>query len=194
MKMSRWPPLAGFSVLGERDRGALATERSRQASVLGQVKRSRLPPAPSRRARTSSEPKDHVDHATGIALVAHEGQVDKIGHPYFELCRRVAEAVQGNEAKVVAYLHDVVEKGRGWTIDRLKEEGFPPEIIVAVDTMTHRDGEAWEDFVRRAGTNSLARPVKQADLEDNLAQVQTLGEDGTKYADGLVLLNMLRTS
>ncbi|AOF92816.1 hypothetical protein BSY16_4190 (plasmid) [Sinorhizobium sp. RAC02] len=60
--------------------------------------------------------------------------------------------------------------------------------------MTHRDGEAWEDFVRRAGKNSLARPVKQADLEDNLAQVQTLGQDGTKYAEGLVLLNTLRTS
>ncbi|AOF93267.1 HD domain protein (plasmid) [Sinorhizobium sp. RAC02] len=69
---------------------------------------------------------NHVNHAIEIALVAHEGQMDKTGHPYFEHCRRVAEAVQGNETKVVAYLHDVVEKGREWTLDRLREEGFPP--------------------------------------------------------------------
>ena len=36
--------------------------------------------------------------------------------------------------------------------------------------------------------NPLARSVKQADLEDNLAQRQTFGEDGTKYQEGLALL------
>ena len=137
---------------------------------------------------------NHVDHAIEVALVAHEGQTDKTGRSYFEHCRRVAEAVQGNEAKVVAYLHDVVEKGRGWTLDRLRKEGFSPEIIAAVDAMSRRDEEAWEDFVRRAAANTLAWPVKQADLEDNLAQVQMLGEDGAKYAEGLVLLSTLRKS
>lgn len=135
---------------------------------------------------------NHVDHAIEIALVAHEGQTDKTGRSYFEHCRRVADAVQGDETKVVAYLHDVVEKGRGWTLDRLREEGFSPQITAAVDALTRRDEEGWEDFVRRAGANALARPVKQADLEDNLAQVRTLGEDGAKYAEGLVLLNALR--
>ena len=51
-----------------------------------------------------------------------------------------------------------------------------------------RGGEEWADFVQRAGANPLARSVKQADLEDNLAQRQTFGEDGTKYQEGLALL------
>jgi (p)ppGpp synthase/HD superfamily hydrolase len=132
---------------------------------------------------------NHLDHAIEIALAAHEGQTDKTGRSYFEHCRRVADAVQADDTKIVAYLHDVAEKGRGWTLDRLREEGFSPEIVAAVDALTRRDQEEWDDFVHRAGANSLARPVKQADLEDNLAQVQTLGEDGTKYVEGLVLLN-----
>ena len=132
---------------------------------------------------------NHIDHAISVALVAHEGQTDKIGRSYFEHCRRVADAVHGVEAKVVAYLHDVVEKGRGWTFDRLREEGFSPEVVSAVDAMTRRDGEDWADFVQRAGANALARPVKQADLEDNLAQRQTLGEDGTTYQEALALLH-----
>lgn len=133
---------------------------------------------------------NHVDHAIEIALVAHEGQCDKTGRSYFEHCRRVADAVQGDDAKVVAYLHDVVEKGRGWTFDRLREEGFSPEIVRAVDAMTRRDKEEWAHFVRRAGANGLARPVKRADLEDNLAQMQSLGEDGEKYIEGLALLGV----
>ena len=137
---------------------------------------------------------NHADHAIEVALVAHEGQMDKTGLSYFEHCRRVADAVQGDKAKVVAYLHDIVEKGKGWTLDRLREEGFPREIIAAVDALTRRDNEAWEDFVRRAGANALARPVKQADLEDNLAQVQTLGEDGAKYLEGLALLRTVQAS
>jgi len=60
--------------------------------------------------------------------------------------------------------------------------------------MSRRGEEAWEDFVLRAAANTLAQPVKQADLEDNLAQVQMLGEDGAKYAEGLVLLSTLRKS
>lgn len=131
----------------------------------------------------------HIDHAINVALVAHEGQTDKTGRSFFEHCRRVADGVPGEDAKVVAYLHDVVEKGRGWTLDRLREEGFSPEVLGAVDAMTRGEGEAWVDFVQRARANTLARPVKQADLEDNLAQLQTLGEDGKKYQDGLALLN-----
>lgn len=130
-----------------------------------------------------------LKHAIEIASVAHDGQTDKTGAPYFDHCRRVAEAVQSDAAKVVAYLHDVIEKGSGWTLARLAEEGFSSGIIAAVDAMTRREEETWEDFVGRAGANALARPVKRADLSDNLAQVRALGEDGAKYAEGLVLLD-----
>ncbi|OWV72934.1 metal-dependent phosphohydrolase [Rhizobium sp. R339] len=130
----------------------------------------------------------HLDHAMQIAMEAHKGQADKTGKPYFEHCQRVAFLVSGDEAKTVAYLHDVVEKGSGWTLDRLKEEGFPPAIISAVDALTQRPDEPDDDFVRRAASNPLALPVKRADLEDNLQQAEQAGKKTEKYQRGLDIL------
>ncbi|NRP74520.1 hypothetical protein ILFOPFJJ_05442 [Ensifer psoraleae] len=130
----------------------------------------------------------HLDHAIQVALEAHEGQADKVGRPYFEHCQRVALLVSGDEARTIAYLHDIVEKGRGWTLDRLKEEGFPSPIISAVDALTRRSGESDDELVRRAASNPLALPVKQADLEDNLWQVDQTGGDAEKYRRGLDIL------
>ncbi|OWV99800.1 HD domain-containing protein [Rhizobium sp. R693] len=130
----------------------------------------------------------HLDHAIQIALAAHDGQVDKIGRPYFEHCQRVALLVSGAEAQTVAYLHDVAEKGKGWTLDRLREEGFPAPIISAVDALTRRPDEPDDAFVRRAASNPFALPVKQTDLEDNLWQVDQAGEDAERYRRGLEAL------
>lgn len=116
----------------------------------------------SRLARKSKGPKNlepvnHLDHAIQVAQSAHDGQADKTGRSYFKHCRRVASSVTDDTGKVVAYLHDVVEKGKGWTLDRLREEGFPPNVISAVDAMTRREDEEWEAFVRRAASNSVAK-------------------------------------
>lgn len=54
--------------------------------------------------------------------------------------------------------------------------------------MTRRPGEESEAFVRRAASNPVAKPVKRADLEDNLSQMQTIGEDGEKYLRALRLV------
>ena len=63
---------------------------------------------------------NHLEHAILVAQSAHEGQSDKTGHSYFEHCRRVASSITNDTGKVVAYLHDVVEKRRCWTLDQLK--------------------------------------------------------------------------
>ena len=67
----------------------------------------------------------------------------------------------------------------------MREEGFPPDVVGAVDAMTRREGEDWEEFVRRPASNPVAKPVKRADVEDNLSQAQTIGEDGEKYLRAL---------
>ncbi|TCU07011.1 HD domain-containing protein [Rhizobium sullae] len=134
----------------------------------------------------------HLDHAVQIAVEAHAGQTDKTGAPYFEHCRRVALAVIGDEEKIVAYLHDVAEKGTGWTVDRLKEEGFPPAVVSAVDALTRRQNEDDEPFIRRAISNDIARRVKRADLEDNLSQAQQIGADTSKYDRGLTIISETR--
>ncbi|RFB88495.1 metal-dependent phosphohydrolase [Rhizobium leguminosarum bv. trifolii] len=135
----------------------------------------------------------HLDHAIQIALDAHEGQTDKTDRPFFEHCQRVALLVSGDETRTVAYLHDVVEKASGWTLDRLREEGFPPAIVAAVDALTRRPDETEDDFVRRAASNPLALPVKQADLEDNLRQAEQAGKKTEKYQRSLDLLHDLRS-
>lgn len=137
---------------------------------------------------TAMQIKHLLQRAIQIAAEAHQGQQDKVGNPYFDHCRRVAERVAGDKERIIAFLHDVPEKGSGWTLDRLRQEGFSPSVIAAVDALTRRLGEADDAFVRRAASNPLARPVKQADLEDNFVQAEQAGLDTSKYIDGLALL------
>jgi (p)ppGpp synthase/HD superfamily hydrolase len=129
-----------------------------------------------------------LDRAIEIALEAHAGQTDKTGEPYYLHSNRVAAAVSSVEEKIVAYLHDVVEKG-GWSLERLKAEGFTDAVVAAVEALTKREDESDETFVRRAAANRLARTVKEADLTDNLAQAQAGGLDTVKYTEGLKTLN-----
>ncbi|GGE20007.1 hypothetical protein GCM10011390_44090 [Aureimonas endophytica] len=135
-----------------------------------------------------------LERADRIADKAHAGQVDKAGAPYISHPRRVSESVHGTAEKVVALLHDVVEDGPGWTLDRLREEGFPDAVVQAVDALTHREGEDYFDAIRRAGANPLARTVKLADLADNSdrTRLRTIGEKEearlAKYAKATAML------
>lgn len=130
-----------------------------------------------------------LKRAAAIASEVHQGQSNKTGAPFIEHVRRVAEAVSGSDERLVAWLHDVVEKGLDWTLDRLRAEGFPEPVVSAVDAMTKRDGEDYFDFVRRSIRNPLARPVKRADLTDNLAQMRQIGGDASKFLEALRILN-----
>lgn len=76
-------------------------------------------------------------------------------------------AVETDPEKMVAILHDVVED-TDWTFEKLVQEGFPEEIIEALKCVTKREGEDYEDFVKRSATNEIARRVKLADLEHNM--------------------------
>lgn len=107
------------------------------------------------------------DRALRIAIRAHEGQQDKSGREYVMHPIRVAERCKDTRAKIVALLHDTIED-TDVTIEYLREEGFPEEIIDAVLSVTKQEGENYEDFVRRAARNAIGKEVKIADLEDNM--------------------------
>jgi (p)ppGpp synthase/HD superfamily hydrolase len=130
----------------------------------------------------------NLEHALEVAAAAHEGQSDKSGRPYVEHCRRVSEMVGALDEKIVAWLHDVVEKGAGWPLARLQAAGFSPAVVAAVDALTRRCGEEEAAYVRRAAANPLARPVKKADLEDNLQQAHLIGAPTERYREGLRIL------
>ncbi|MER9365185.1 HD domain-containing protein [Mesorhizobium sp. M0518] len=127
--------------------------------------------------------------AAKIAEEVHAAQRDKTGRPYIEHCRRIVDAVETKDQKVVAYLHDVLEKGEGWDRTKLEEAGFGPTIASAVDAMSRRSGEDYFAFVRRAASNPLALRVKRADLADNIWQARQVGASTVKYEEALCILD-----
>ncbi len=66
----------------------------------------------------------------------------------FSHCKRVARVVEGDDQRIVAYLHHFVEKGRGWTFERLSDEGFNPSGVAAVKALTRRENEGEVEFDR----------------------------------------------
>ena len=107
------------------------------------------------------------DKALQIAIRTHAGQKDKAGHDYILHPIRVSERCSDPRAKIVALLHDTIED-TNVTAEYLREEGFTEEIVEAVLAVTRREGEEYDEYVRRAAQNELGRMVKRADLEDNM--------------------------
>jgi (p)ppGpp synthase/HD superfamily hydrolase len=108
-----------------------------------------------------------------IRLAAKLGGIDKRGSPYILHPLYVMNHVEGELAKTVAALHDVVEDG-GATLDYLACHGFDQDVIVAVDHLTHRTNESYQDYVIRCGKNEVAKIVKLADLEHNFNLPRTI--------------------
>lgn len=106
--------------------------------------------------------------AIEIAISAHDGQFDKFnGRPYIEHPFRVMFAGHTLQEKIVGVLHDVVED-TDWTPNELKEKGFSQEIVEAVDAISKRDNEAYDDYMLRVINNPIAIRVKMNDLSDNM--------------------------
>ena len=107
------------------------------------------------------------EKAMDIALKAHEGQKDKAGAPYLLHVLRVMMSVEKMDEKIVALLHDVVEDSE-MTIDDLKKDKFPSKITKAVDLLSKKENQRYDDYIIEIRKDSLARAVKMADLKDNL--------------------------
>ncbi len=119
-----------------------------------------------------------LEEAIQIALDAHRGQTDKAGRPYILHPLRLMALMRSEAEQMAAVLHDVVEDS-DWTLAALREHGFPREVVVAVDCLTRREDETYEAFIERAASDSIARAVKLADVEDNL-DVRRLPDPLTK--------------
>jgi (p)ppGpp synthase/HD superfamily hydrolase len=108
-----------------------------------------------------------LERAIVIAAEAHAGITDKGGAPYILHPLRMMMDLTSAEERIVAVLHDVCEDCPGWTFERLRGEGFSEEILAALDSVTKREGETYEEFALRAAVNPIGRRVKLADLRDN---------------------------
>jgi (p)ppGpp synthase/HD superfamily hydrolase len=124
-----------------------------------------------------------IEDAISVAARAHKGQKDKAGAPYLLHPLRMMLRMETEAAMMAAVLHDVVEDTE-WTLQRLREAGFSEEVVEAVDCLTHREGESYEEFVGRVRANPIARRVKVADLEDNM-NIRRIGQLGAKDLERL---------
>ena len=107
-----------------------------------------------------------LERAIVIAAEAHAGQVDKAGAPYVLHPLRMMLRLSTSDEMIAAVLHDVVEDC-GLSLEMLRADGFSEQVLEAIDSVTRRAEESYEEFVLRAASNSIGRRVKLADLRDN---------------------------
>ncbi|WP_053150777.1 HD domain-containing protein [Pseudomonas sp. P97.38] len=119
-----------------------------------------------------------LERAISISALAHEGQADKGGAPYILHPLKVMLRLSGDEERIVAVLHDVVED-TAVTLADLRDAGFSEATLNAIDSLTKRDGEPYQAFIERAARDPVARRVKLADLTEN-SDLSRLGTPSQK--------------
>src|SRR5512145_2822330 len=90
--------------------------------------------------------------AVVIAAQAHQVQYDKAGTPYILHPLRTMLRMNSETEMMAAILHDVVEDTE-WTLDKLRRAGFAEEVVPAVECLTHRGHETYDEFIARVCTN-----------------------------------------
>ncbi|HET4405931.1 TPA: GTP pyrophosphokinase, partial [Streptococcus pneumoniae] len=107
-----------------------------------------------------------IDIALAIAKKAHAGQVDKAGVDYIQHPLYVASQVNTEQEKAVALLHDVIEDSDITAAD-LFASGLSNEVVTAVQILTKKKGQSYQEYLGKVKSNNLARVVKLADLKHN---------------------------
>lgn len=108
-----------------------------------------------------------LEKAIIIAVNAHQGQVDKAGKPYILHPLRLMFSRENEIERICAVLHDVIEDTY-ITLDYLRNNGFSEEVLTALDCLTRRSSESYDEFITRIINNKIACHVKLADLYDNM--------------------------
>ena len=114
-----------------------------------------------------------LEETLSIALEAHAGQKDLVGDPAILHLMAVCLAGKTDQQKKVGLLHDIVED-TVMTFDGLLEKGVEKDVVDAVDLLTHRDDDTYEDYIRKivSSGNETAIQVKLNDLQHNLHRAE----------------------
>lgn len=106
--------------------------------------------------------------ALNLAVSAHYGQTDKLGKPYIHHVLAVAEGVVsfGEEATIVALLHDVVEDTEV-TFEYLTKAGVRESAVESIRLLTKQKGQPLEEYLRAITRDHTAVLVKIADNAHN---------------------------
>jgi len=127
-----------------------------------------------------------------IMMAVHSHKKDKSGMTYFWHPLRVANSMKGWQLQTIALLHDIIEDGTDMEYNLLKLIGVSDEdiridgqmmsiyklrklgiddedVLSAVDSITKRENELYQDYLKRVKANPLARLVKLSDINDNMS-------------------------
>ena len=77
--------------------------------------------------------------------------------------------------QIVGILHDIVEDSE-LTFADLPQMGYSDDVLTALDGVTRREDETYDEFVERSLAHPVSRRVKLADLEDNMDLRRLAGE------------------
>ena len=115
--------------------------------------------------------KNLLDKAIQIAVNSHSGQTSDNGEPYILHPMRMMLQFDIEEERIVAILHDIIEKTH---VDYrfLKDAGFSEEVLFAVDSLTRKPDENYDNYIQRVSKNKLATKIKVIDLLDNISSLR----------------------
>ena len=102
-----------------------------------------------------------------IAFEAHQGQFSINGEPYILHPLRLLIKAKSNEERIIAILHDVIEKTNISLAD-LKNKGFNQNIISSIDSLSKRRSESYIEYIERLMQNKISVKIKLLDLADNI--------------------------
>ena len=96
-------------------------------------------------------------------------KLDKGGYPYLDHLHEVSNKVDGENAKIIGLLHDVIED-TDVTGEDLIAMGFDEKIVESIQILTRKDKEDYRDYIDRiiSSNNVDALTVKLADLNHNM--------------------------
>ena len=131
---------------------------------------------------------NQLKKAEQLATQAHAGQFRRDGKtPYINHPRDVVSRVDDIDAKIVAWLHDILED-TDVTEEDLYDSGFTYPQIHAIKLLTKQPGQSYDDYLDHITTSNIARRVKIADMQSNLDDDPTERQI-KKYSAGLDKLN-----
>jgi (p)ppGpp synthase/HD superfamily hydrolase len=147
------------------------------------------PPQPSIRSTIARASFLHRDQRYGAqSYNAHLSEVAKT------VKAMVVDTKFEEDALHVAWLHDAVED-KHITLKMLKKLGYNNRVIDALNAITKRDDESYEDYLKRVMGNKLAKKVKIADVTANLNENIRTGNfiRSYKYMRALATLTGMKT-
>ena len=116
------------------------------------------------------EAEPTVEDAIALAARHHRGAryPSPEAEPYVFHALRVMLRFADPVGQTAAVLHDVVEDTE-ITLDNLRDAGYRPEVVDAIDALTHDTSDSYEQYIESVARNPIACRVKIVDLEENLA-------------------------